>query len=323
MPLNHAVPSNKTKTVVININGQKHIIKGQLIWWNPQNVQNPNAYKLDLNGILTALGANTNSQNPKTWQQLIPNNDLQINHENLNDQGLIPVIHALLNNQNQIGNVNLNTIIPGLKATSPGLPVIVYIHCQCGRDRTGFVNIAYKMEYSKMSLPSAWLASSIVNDQPYSSDRINTIRAYCRYLQLTQDYETNKPQICGINLQDDERHTHPDPSALKNRLVPIARPRLILKSHGSNKANIIISWLPFHNTYANNDKTNQVTVISLCQLNNHKNCKIIKTWKFNSTQHQLITSLKLATDLTYAVKQRVIAGNHTTSINSLPEKLKF
>lgn len=69
-------------------------------------------------------------------------------------------------------------------------PVVIYAHCNAGRDRTGLISAGYRMKYHDLNLKSAIgqnIADAGRSSESFLSD---AIKGYCFYLQAN----FNKPQ---------------------------------------------------------------------------------------------------------------------------------
>ena len=62
-------------------------------------------------------------------------------------------------------------------------PVVIYAHCNAGRDRTGALSASYRMLYQNMDLPQA-INKNIEEVQRSSESLLKTsVSSYCKYLQ--------------------------------------------------------------------------------------------------------------------------------------------
>jgi len=69
-------------------------------------------------------------------------------------------------------------------------PIVIYVHCNAGRDRTGLISAGYRMKYHDLNLKSA-IKQNIADVQRSSESFLSdAIRGYCYYIQAN----FNKPQ---------------------------------------------------------------------------------------------------------------------------------
>jgi len=72
-----------------------------------------------------------------------------------------------------------------------GLPVVIYIHCEAGSDRTGEVSGSYYLQYK--NFPSFAAALELDNEiagRPIRNMSANALQWYCYYLLYAQNYTT-------------------------------------------------------------------------------------------------------------------------------------
>ena len=62
-------------------------------------------------------------------------------------------------------------------------PVVIYAHCNAGRDRTGALSASYRMLYQNMDLPQA--INKNIEEVQRSSESLlkSSVSSYCNYLQ--------------------------------------------------------------------------------------------------------------------------------------------
>ena len=62
-------------------------------------------------------------------------------------------------------------------------PVVIYAHCNAGRDRTGALSASYRMLYQNMDLPQA--VNKNIEEVQRSSESLlkSSVSSYCNYLQ--------------------------------------------------------------------------------------------------------------------------------------------
>ncbi len=97
-------------------------------------------------------------------------------HENLDN--LIAQIHEILSN-------------PLHK------PIIIYAHCNAGRDRTGLISAGYRMRYQNMTLKQAINQNIIDVNRSSESFLEDAIIAYCNYL-LKNNLIKNSDNQCAL-----------------------------------------------------------------------------------------------------------------------------
>jgi len=83
--------------------------------------------------------------------------------------------------------VQLRTIL-----NSPGpnnIPVVIYIHCEAGSDRTGEVSGAYYLTYLKFpSFADVIALDDKIAGRPIKNESANALQWYCYYLQYAKNY---------------------------------------------------------------------------------------------------------------------------------------
>jgi hypothetical protein len=82
-------------------------------------------------------------------------------------------------------NASITSLVENARALAvkqTDKPVVVFIHCNAGRDRTGFVVASYRMLLKNMTLKEA-VARNVAETGRNSQDFYDTaIESYCRYL---------------------------------------------------------------------------------------------------------------------------------------------
>jgi hypothetical protein len=68
-------------------------------------------------------------------------------------------------------------------------PVVIYAHCNAGRDRTGALSASYRMLYQNMDLPQA--VNKNIEEVQRSSESLlkSSVSSYCNYLQKERKQE--------------------------------------------------------------------------------------------------------------------------------------
>ena len=68
-------------------------------------------------------------------------------------------------------------------------PVVIYAHCNAGRDRTGALSASYRMLYQNMDLPQA--VNKNIQEVQRSSESLlkSSVSSYCNYLQKEHKQE--------------------------------------------------------------------------------------------------------------------------------------
>ena len=62
-------------------------------------------------------------------------------------------------------------------------PVILYVHCEQGQDRTGQIIGAYQLKYGGMDWPTMFAYNREVTGRVPLPKHLNTLRYYCYHLQ--------------------------------------------------------------------------------------------------------------------------------------------
>jgi len=78
--------------------------------------------------------------------------------------------------------------IRGVQEQSYPTPVVSYIHCECGCDRTGEVSGSYYMAYMNMSLHDAHALDEKIAGREILPNNHNALDWYCFYLKYAQNY---------------------------------------------------------------------------------------------------------------------------------------
>jgi len=71
---------------------------------------------------------------------------------------------------------------------SNATPSVLYIHCECGCDRTGEISGSYYMAYMNMSLHDAHVLDEKIAGREILTDNHNALDWYCFYLKYAQNY---------------------------------------------------------------------------------------------------------------------------------------
>jgi len=78
--------------------------------------------------------------------------------------------------------------IRGILSTPSMPPVVGYIHCQCGCDRTGEVSGSYYMAYMNMSLHDAHELDMKIAGREITNENHYALNWYCFYLKYGRNY---------------------------------------------------------------------------------------------------------------------------------------
>eukprot|EP01111_Echinosteliopsis_oligospora_P008013 TRINITY_DN2340_c0_g1_i1.p1 TRINITY_DN2340_c0_g1~~TRINITY_DN2340_c0_g1_i1.p1 ORF type:complete len:250 (+),score=53.43 TRINITY_DN2340_c0_g1_i1:100-849(+) len=81
-----------------------------------------------------------------------------------------------------------------LTSTNHSLPLSLYIHCECGCDRTGEVSGAYYMTYLNMTLYEAHELDKTIAKREIETVNLNALEWYCFYLKYAKNY----PLTCDL-----------------------------------------------------------------------------------------------------------------------------
>lgn len=76
-----------------------------------------------------------------------------------------------------------------LTATDYPLPAALYIHCECGCDRTGEVAGAYYLQYMNMTLHDAHQLDMTIAKREIDTVNLNALEWYCFYLKYAKNYD--------------------------------------------------------------------------------------------------------------------------------------
>jgi len=79
--------------------------------------------------------------------------------------------------------------IRGLVVTPSPTPLVTYVHCECGCDRTGEVSGAYYMAYMNMSLHDAHELDMKIAGREITTDNHYALNWYCFYLKYVRNYQ--------------------------------------------------------------------------------------------------------------------------------------
>eukprot|EP00026_Physarum_polycephalum_P020924 Phypoly_transcript_23824.p1 GENE.Phypoly_transcript_23824~~Phypoly_transcript_23824.p1 ORF type:complete len:165 (+),score=15.60 Phypoly_transcript_23824:70-495(+) len=69
------------------------------------------------------------------------------------------------------------------------VPSVLYIHCECGCDRTGELSGSYYMTYMNMSLHDAHALDEKIAGREIEPYNHNALNWYCFYLKYAKNYE--------------------------------------------------------------------------------------------------------------------------------------
>eukprot|EP00761_Pharyngomonas_kirbyi_P013676 gb/GECH01013705.1/.p1 GENE.gb/GECH01013705.1/~~gb/GECH01013705.1/.p1 ORF type:complete len:248 (+),score=63.83 gb/GECH01013705.1/:1-744(+) len=83
------------------------------------------------------------------------------------------------------------------KKRADGRPVVMYVHCEAGTDRTGEVSGAYYMQYQGWNYTATIEYDDSIHHRPIRALSRHAIDWYCWYLY----YTTGNPQDCDINIK--------------------------------------------------------------------------------------------------------------------------